>query len=89
MINKKWVVIFRALGNANRMKIIGMLSRGKSMNVTEIAQEIKISLKSTSKNLLILQNLDVLESEGKNGHVWYRLNRSLPKELKRAINLFC
>lgn len=88
MINKKWVIIFKALGNANRMKIIGMLRVGNLMNVTEISEKIGISLKSTSKNLIILQNLNILESEGKNNHVWYRLNQSLPKDIKRAVSLF-
>ena len=89
MINKKWVTIFKAFGNSNRMKIIGMLNHGNLMNVTEISEKIGISLKSTSKNLIILQNLDILESEGKNNHVWYRLNQNLPKEIKRALSLFC
>jgi len=89
MVNKKWVIIFRALGNANRMKIIGMLYAGNLMSVTEISEKIGISLKSTSKNLIILQNLDILESEGKNNHMWYRLSQSLPKDIKRALSLFC
>jgi len=59
------------------------------MSVTEISEKIGISLKSTSKNLIILQNLDILESEGKNNHVWYRLNQSLPKDIRRVISLFC
>ncbi|OGZ68670.1 MAG: hypothetical protein A3D44_04120 [Candidatus Staskawiczbacteria bacterium RIFCSPHIGHO2_02_FULL_42_22] len=89
MVNKKWVIIFKALGNVNRMKIIGMLASGNQMSVSEISEKIGISLKSTSKNLIILQNLDILESEGRNNHMWYRLNKSLPKDIKRAISLFC
>ena len=89
MVNRKWVIIFKALGNYNRIKIIGMLHSGNFMSVTEISEKIGISLKSTSKNLIILQNLDILESEGRDNHVWYRLNRSLPRDLKRALSLFC
>jgi len=88
MVNKRWVIIFKALGNANRMKIIGMLNGDNLMSVTEISAKIGISLKSTSKNLIILQNLDILESEGRNNHIWYRLNQSLPKDIKRALSLF-
>lgn len=89
MINKKWVRIFKALANYNRMKIVGMLSLGSEMTVTEISEKISISIKSTSKNLIMLQNLDVLESRGKDNHVWYSLNKNLPKDIKRALSLFC
>ena len=88
ILNRKWVTIFKALGNYNRLKIIGILHTGNLMNVTGISEKIGISIKSTSKNLIILQNLDILESEGRDNHVWYRLNRNLPKAIKRALSLF-
>ena len=85
---KRWVNIFKALGNINRIKIIKMLIHGKSMTVTEISKEIAVSLKSTSRHLSILKNLDLLESEGKNGHVFYSLSKNPPADLKQAIRLF-
>ena len=87
-MSKRWVNIFKALGNINRIKIIQMLSGGKSMNVTEIADEIKVSIKSTSRHLAILRNLDLLESEGRDGHVFYSLSKPVPADFKQAIKLF-
>ena len=87
-MSKRWVNIFRALGNINRLKIIQMLSSGKSINVTEIAEELGIAVKSTSKHLIILQNLDVLESEGRRGHVFYSLSKNPPADMMRAVKLF-
>ena len=88
-MSKHWANIFRVLSNINRIKIIAMLSGGKNMSVTEIADKLLISLKSTSKHLIILENFGVLESDGKRGHVFYSLNKNLPADFDRAIKLFC
>ena len=87
-MSKRWVNIFKALGNINRIKIIEMLSRGRSMSVTDIANEIKVSLKSTSRHLMILRNLEILEGEGRDGHVFYSLNKNATEDFKKAIKLF-
>lgn len=82
---KRWVVVFRTLANANRLKIIKMLSAGRKMNVTEIARSLDISLKATSNHLAIMKNLDVLEAKGSDGHVFYSLNPNLPKDFYKII----
>ena len=81
-------MIFRALANINRLKVIEMLSDGKKMNVSEIAQTLKISFKATSNHLAILKNLDVLEPQGADGHVFYSLNSQLPSDFRRTVDLF-
>ncbi len=88
-MSKRWTIVFKALGNINRIKIIQMLVKVQSLNVTQIANELGISLKATSQHLIILQNLDVLEALGKQGHVYYSLNTSLPSDIKNTIKLFC
>ncbi|MEK7124156.1 MAG: winged helix-turn-helix domain-containing protein [Patescibacteria group bacterium] len=88
-MNKRWVNVFKALSNINRIKIIKTLSRGKSLSVTEMSEELGISVKSTSKHLIMLQNLDLLESNGKHAHVFYSLNKNLPPDFKKTISLFC
>ena len=87
-MSKRWTIVFKALGNLNRIKIIQMLSKGAKLNVTDIADELGISLKATSQHLIILQNLDVLEAEGMQGHVFYSLNKTLPNDIKNATKLF-
>ena len=62
-MSKRWVNIFKALGNINRIKIIEMLSSGQNLSVTDISNKIKISIKSTSRHLMILRNLELLEGE--------------------------
>ncbi|MEK7174706.1 MAG: ArsR family transcriptional regulator [Patescibacteria group bacterium] len=82
---KRWVVIFRALANINRLRIVKMLADGRKMNVTEIAGSLEISFKATSNHLALLKNLDVLEAHGSLGHVFYSFNRQLPSDFKKII----
>ena len=39
---KRWTIVFRALANVNRLKIIKMLSSGRKMNVGDIANTLEI-----------------------------------------------
>ena len=84
---KRWIVVFRALANINRLKIIRMLSNNHRMSVTDISIELKISFKATSNHLAILRSLDVLEAQGTEGHVLYSINSNMPKDFHTAINL--
>lgn len=84
---KRWTVIFRALSNVNRIKIIEMLLGGRKINVSDIAKVLGISFKSTSNHLAILKNLDVLEAQGKSGHVFYYINSKMSKDFHDAIHL--
>lgn len=85
---KRWTQIFKALANINRLKIIKLLSDGRRLDVSDIAVEIGISFTAISKHLILLHNLDVLENKGIQGHVFYSLNRKMPSDIKRAVNLF-
>lgn len=85
---KRWTQIFKALSNINRVKIIKTLLERGSMSVSEIAEELDISLKATSKHLIILHNLDVLCNKGKDNRVKYWVNPNMPADIKKAIKLF-
>ncbi len=84
---KRGAVIFRALANENRLKIIKMLFGGREINVGDIAAELKISLKATSNHLAILKNLDVVEAHGTAGHVFYSINKWMPSDFRRAVDV--
>lgn len=85
---KRWTQIFKALGNINRLKIIEILASRTPMTVTEIADELDISFRGTSRHLLLLASLDILTSEGKDGHVYYSYNRSMPADIKKIVEFF-
>lgn len=85
---KRWTIVFRALANENRLKIIQLLSREQRRNVGDIAEYLKISFKATSNHLAMLKNLDVLEAQGTAGHVFYSLNSKMPSNFRKIINHF-
>lgn len=85
---KRWTQIFKAMSNINRVRIIKILFGNDKMSVSEIADELDISLKATSKHLIILHNLDALSNKGKDSRVEYWLNPDLPADIKKTIELF-
>ena len=86
-MKKRWVSVFKALSNINRLKIIEMLLGGANLTVTEISGKLGISIKATSKHLIILQNLELLESEGKTSRVFYKFSKTAPADFKDVIKL--
>lgn len=84
---KRQTVIFRTLSNINRLKIIDILSDGRKINVTDIASALKISINATSNQLSLLKNLDVLEAQGTQGHVFYSLNKQMPADFKKILDI--
>lgn len=85
---KEWTQIFKGMGNENRLKIIRFLYPTKVFTVTEIKEKLGISFKWTSQNLVDLERIGILESEGKGGHVLYRLRPNLSKKIIQIIETF-
>ncbi len=85
MNTKTWVKAFKALGNEGRLKILKLLFDGEERTVTEIKNEIGISLKATSKHLISLDNLGFLESSGKKGRVWYKIDLNAHPKVKEIL----
>ena len=85
---KRWTQIFKALGNVSRLRIVKLLSDGQARNVSEIAREIHVTFKGTSRHLMILSNFDVLDRDGKDGHVYYSLHPNMSRDIKQALSLF-
>ena len=82
----RWTTVFKVLANPNRLKIIELVSK-RAMNVGDIADALKISITATSNHLVMLQKLEVLVSEGKDGHVYYSVNKMMPQDFANAIKL--
>lgn len=85
---KRWTQIFKALANINRLKIIQLLANRMAMTVSDISDELEISFRGTSQHLIILHGLDILTSQGKDGHVYYGYNRNLPNDIKKIVEVF-
>ena len=85
---KRWTQIFKALANINRLKIIQLLASSVPMTVSDISHEIDISFRGTSQHLILLHGLDILTSQGREGHVYYGYNRSMPSDIKKIVDVF-
>ena len=83
---KEWTTIFGGLANQNRLKILQLLHKNQSLSVTELAEELGISFKNTSRNLRILTGLNLVEFEGKKDRVYYSLSSKLLPEVKKVLD---
>src|SRR3989338_9079800 len=63
----------KALANKRRLAIVKYLRQVRTATVTDIAGEIDLSFKSTSRHLTVLRSADIVESEQRGPQVFYRL----------------
>ena len=79
--------IFKSLGNNRRLKIISYLDAHKEASVGELAEAIKLSFKSTSKHLKILDAVDLVEKEQRGPNMFYRLSEPRHKFVSILLSL--
>jgi ArsR family transcriptional regulator len=60
---KKLAKVFKALGNERRILILNYLLEKRELNVNQISQLIRLSFKSVSKHLSILENANLVKSK--------------------------
>lgn len=65
----------KALANFRRLEIIRYLFSVHTASVSEIAQHIKLSFKSTSRHLAVLRSAEILETKQVNLNVFYSLSK--------------
>src|SRR3990167_11118812 len=79
------VKLFRVLAGRKRLEILSLLADGRERSVGSIAEAIKLSLKSTSKHLLLLAQVDLLEYRRQKNVVCYRASKVVPKYIKPVL----
>ena len=82
---KDLVSIFRTLAGRRRLEIIHLLKDGRERSVSNIAADIKLSIRSTSKHLLQLLNHDFVEARRVRNIVLYKLADKPPQFLQGVI----
>lgn len=83
---KEIELIIKALANRRRLAIIKFLKNHREASVGEIAGQIRLSFKATSKHLNILARVDLLDKEQRSLTVFYRLQSSQKPFVKSLIN---
>jgi DNA-binding transcriptional ArsR family regulator len=89
MANKRELTnILKALSNERRLHILEFLKKNKKPTpVYEIAKEIDLSLKATSKHLLRLRAVDILDHFQKSLNVYYFISKKQEKPTKTVISM--
>lgn len=77
--------ILKALGNERRLKIICFLKKSREASVSDVAGYLRISLRSTSKHLIVLNNVGIVEKEQRSKMVFYRLSRNHSSYIKEVV----
>jgi DNA-binding transcriptional ArsR family regulator len=78
--------ILKALANKRRLAIIKLLKHKKEATVGEIAETINLSFKATSRHLLQLYAVDILDREQRNVEIFYKLSNNLNHIVKYVSN---
>ncbi|HEX9502738.1 MAG TPA: metalloregulator ArsR/SmtB family transcription factor [Patescibacteria group bacterium] len=65
--------IFALFGDPTRLRILNLLSRKKTANVSEIAKEVEMSVACVSHHLQLLKDNAVVDSKRKGNNIYYQL----------------
>lgn len=85
----------KALANRRRLAILRFLKKGREKekkkgmeaSVGDIAEEIRLSFKATSKHLGILSAASIVDREQRSLQMFYRLSSDLPAPARPIISL--
>lgn len=74
---KNLEVVFKLFANQKRLQIIKLLIKKGNLTLTDIASEIKLSIKATSKHLLYLNRGGMLISYRRANYMFYNITPGL------------
>jgi len=77
----------KALANKRRLAILKYIKRVGRSSVGDIASEIKLSFKATSRHLSILANAGILEKEQEGLTVWHWMSKRKHQAAANVIKL--
>lgn len=82
---KQFEKILKALANKRRLAIVQFLKTNPGQPVGDIAQQIKLSFKATSKHLAILSAADIVEAEKRSLQIFYSLSSQCPALARHIV----
>lgn len=77
----------KALANKRRLAILEFLKKSGEATVGDIAEEIELSFKATSKHLSILLAANIVEREQRRLEMWYSVFTGLSAAAKAIVHL--
>ncbi|MDO8561772.1 MAG: metalloregulator ArsR/SmtB family transcription factor [bacterium] len=86
MKDKELEMSLKALANRRRLAMIRFIKKNKEASVGDIANDIKLSFKSTSRHLSVMFSAGLLEREQRSLHVFYKLAPNILESIRRIIS---
>ena len=77
----------KVLANRRRLAILNLLRKRKDVNVSDVAEAIKLSFTSTSRHLTMLERMGFVEKEQKSLNVFYRITPAPNDTLRKVLSL--
>ena len=79
--------ILKALANRRRLAIVKYLDHAHSASVGDIADQIRLSFRATSKHLGVLRSADIVDREQVNLSMIYSLTKPSSIILKSVLSI--
>jgi predicted transcriptional regulator len=83
-MSEEMVTFFKALADANRLKIVGLLAE-KSYSVEELAELLKLKPSTVSHHLARLSEAGLVKSRAESYYSVYQLDQDMLKEKTRSM----
>lgn len=87
MTTKELERVFKVFANRRRIAIVMYLRKKNEATVGDVAEEIKLSFKATSKHLIILANAGVVESEQRSLQMFYTVSKNLSSAVRTILSI--
>ena len=84
---KEFERYLKALANRRRLAILKYLKAKREAPVAEIADEINLSFKATSKHLAVLSAVDIVEKDQRSLQMFYRISVQQKPVVRRVLDL--
>jgi DNA-binding transcriptional ArsR family regulator len=79
--------ILKAFANKRRIAILRLIRVKRGVTLGDIADEIKLSYKTTSKHLGILTNIGIVEREQQGFRASYTIASDLQESARKILNV--
>jgi DNA-binding transcriptional ArsR family regulator len=83
MINE--AVVFNALGDPTRLKLVQKLSKGNSFTITAVSLDFGITRQGVRRHLQVLEDAELIRLEPKGRDVLVKLNPATLEKAKKMI----
>jgi DNA-binding transcriptional ArsR family regulator len=86
MDERKLEKYMKALANRRRLTILGFLKREREANVSRIAFEMGLSMRATSRHLIILERASILNKTQRSKEVFYKISGASEDFIREIIS---